>query len=255
MAYRQPKIVQHSLMKTMLHYVIYLLLLGVVSWQSYEWGKKQNMSTHTKTNQRIINMEERILQLQAENSKLLKNIIGLDQNSKIDKDAIKEISVQYEVLRDDNVKLKEELAFYQSIVSPQKEKIGLNIHSLKISYRSEQKKYQYNLILTQANEKIRNAYGEIVMEMNGLRSGQPVTLLMNEITGKKKDVFKYNFRYFQRFEGFYTIPNNFEPKNIKVRMKPHKSKKEIARQFKWPFNNKDKNIEVSDNEKYQFVQE
>ena len=62
--------------------------------------------------------------------------------------------------------------------------------------------------------------GIIEMEVEGLEDGKPKVLLFKKLAEGNSKVLNYKFRYFQNVEGEIWIPPEFEPKKVRVLLKP-----------------------------------
>ncbi len=131
------------------------------------------------------------------------------------------------------LKLTEELVFYRSLLSPEKAKVGLEIRnfSLRSVGISE---YSYDFLLTQSSLSKQGAKGEINVTIDGKQDGEMHRIEVSDIEDVTRGSIPYSFKYFQRLNGVFELPKNFEPKKILVEVQPEsKQKQPIQMSYSW----------------------
>ena len=131
------------------------------------------------------------------------------------------------------LKLTEELVFYRSLLAPEKVNVGVEVRdfSLRAAGQSE---YYYDFLLTQSSRSKRVAKGKVNLSIDGKRDGVMHRIELLDIASATDDAMKYSFKYFQRLNGAFELPNNFQPKKLLVKVQPEaKSKEPIQISYSW----------------------
>jgi hypothetical protein len=131
------------------------------------------------------------------------------------------------------LKLTEELVFYRSLLAPEKAKVGVEIRDF--SLRSAGKgEYYYDFLLTQSNRTKKVAKGKVNVTIDGKRNGEMHRIEIFDIEAATGDAIEYSFKYFQRLNGAFELPEDFTPKKILVEVEPaSKSKQPIQKSYSW----------------------
>jgi hypothetical protein len=191
--------------------LVIMFLLGR-AYQSYELSQLKLIEEA---------MVARISELEQRNDSLVKKNAHLDGISKIEHDAYEKSNQSLVKLQRDLLELKEELVFYQGIVSPEELALGVNIQSFELTRKNNKGLYTYKLVLTKRGKSNQVVKGGINLQVKGSQQGEPKALTLKSIKQKfdQKDE-KFSFRYFQVFEGELLLPDSFEPSDIELAIKP-----------------------------------
>jgi hypothetical protein len=191
--------------------LVVMFLLGQ-AYQSYELNQLKLVEE---------TMAARISELEQRNESLVKKNAHLDGVSKIEHDAYEKSNKSLVKLQREQLKLKEELVFYQGIVSPEELALGVNIQSFELTHKNNNGLYAYKLVLTKRGKSNQVIKGEMEFQVKGRQKGKPKRLSLKNIKQEfdQKDE-KFSFRYFQVFEGELLLPDSFEPRDIVLVIKP-----------------------------------
>ena len=180
-------------------------------------------------------LESRIAELEQRNESLVKKNAQITSSGAIERDAYEkakqtQVSLQKEILG-----LKEQLVFYQGIVSPEQLALGVNIQSFELNKKNDLGLYSYKLVLTKRGKSSQYVKGKIDFVLKGQADGKQKDLSMKQVKQKYTDKdTKFSFRYFQVFEGDLLVPENFEPYDIELAVKPTTKKiKNFSENISW----------------------
>ncbi len=166
-------------------------------------------------------MVARISELEQRNELLVNKNAHLDGISKIEHDAYEKSNQSLVKLQRDLLEIKEELVFYQGIVSPDELALGVNIQSFELMRKNNNGLYAYKLVLTKRGKSNQVVKGSMNLQVKGSQQGKPKALTLKNIKQEfdQKDE-KFSFRYFQVFEGELLLPDSFEPSDIELEINP-----------------------------------
>ncbi len=180
------------------------------------------------------NLQRRVKILNKQATELKSRTAGLEQSADVDSMAVKEMQLTLNARELEIAKLKEELSFYQSLLSPDEIKPGLSVQSLSLRQLEDTQNYTYHIVLTVMHVDKNEAKGSIEMSVNGTRGGVSQSLSLTDISARTEDTLRYEFRYFQRFEGSFTLPEEFEPLDVSILVRPDsKEREDIKVDFPW----------------------
>ncbi|WP_193559185.1 DUF6776 family protein [Shewanella donghaensis] len=109
--------------------------------------------------------------------------------------------------------IEQELAFYRSLVSPEKEVAGVAIHGVELTPGITANSYQLRLILTQLQKRKSSVKGIADIVLVGLQNEQQVEISLNDLDIEK---FNFSFRYFQVFDTEISLPEGFALQRVKA---------------------------------------
>ena len=215
--HRGFQVKQHKPWKLWLGLVFILALF----WLFFKLGNAYQSYQMTQLNLERETMLSRINELEARNHKLVQKNAQLQGTSKIEHDAYQVSNQTLVELQQVILAQKEELIFYQGIVSPENAALGVNLQSFEVKPRSSPNLYSYKLVLTKQgkiNKKLRgSAKITIRGEVDGVVSELKLSKVRVENSGKAT---KFSFRYFQVFEGDFKLPEDLIPYEVEIGISP-----------------------------------
>jgi len=216
-----------------------LLALGIIAlfiggWTLFDYGRYlAGYDSAEYTREREILLQQRA-ELEKEVDRLREQKALLERAAQIERQAYAELDDTLKVLQGEILELKEELAFYRGIVSPQDASSGLHLQRFKIAANGKSRSYRYKIVLTQVLKNDRLARGKVRLSIDGILDGQPRTLTLKEITEKAVNELSYRFKYFQKLEGNLKLPPGFTPLRVNVQIVPRSRKRNtIEKTINW----------------------
>ncbi|MCP4074842.1 MAG: hypothetical protein GY744_01480 [Gammaproteobacteria bacterium] len=206
--------------------LLFVMFLSGRAYQSFEL-KQLKLEKEVMAN-RIVEAEQRI-------SLLVKSNAQLKGTSKIEHDAYEKANRSQVRLQKELLEMKEQLVFYQGIVSPEQLSLGVNIQSFVLNKKNNLGMYYYKLVLSKRGKSNKFVKGSFDLLIKGQQEGQSKDLVFKQIKQEYsgKDI-KFSFRYFQVFEGDLLLPDLFEPYEIQIKIKPTTKKiKPFSESISW----------------------
>ena len=177
----------------------------------------------------------RIAELENRNHSLVQKNAHLEGSSKIERDAYQLVNQELVKLQRELLAQKEELVFYQGIVSPKDAALGVNLQSFEVRKKNNQNQYSYKMILTKRGKSTKKVKGGASVLIRGESGGSINAFKISDLTLEKspKDT-KFSFRYFQVFEGDIALPDGFVPFEVEIGIKPTTKKvKSFSETISW----------------------
>ncbi|MCP3687861.1 MAG: hypothetical protein GY784_05550 [Gammaproteobacteria bacterium] len=206
-------------------FICVFFILGQV-YQSYEL---KLMQLERKT------LKSQIAELETRNSSLVRKNAQLAGNSKIEHDAY-ELANQTLIRHQDEIlALREELVFYQGIVSPSSSELSVNLQSFETKQKNSKNLYSYKVVLTKSGKSTRKVKGKFSITFHGEDDGAASVLKLSDIQTEDTDKStKFSFRYFQIFAGNVTLPETFMPYEAEIHINPSTKKvKSLTETISW----------------------
>ena len=214
--------------------VVFVVALGWVGWWLFDYGRQRAGFDSDASLQQMEMLELRIQALSEEGQRLRERIAILEHGKEIDEAAYVAVESDLKTLQDEVRELTQQLIFYQNIVSPADTSVGARVQTMRFETQAEAGRYLYRLILIQGPRRASRVSGRVNVSLQGLESGEEVTLSMQDLHTGEAPKGKYRFKYFQEFQGNIEFPENFEPLTVVVRLKPDgKKAKPVEEQYSW----------------------
>lgn len=229
----QQIIVIHRPALWLLSFVTILCMILILLWISFEYGRKVAGYDSAGSAAYIEQLQAQLEETQAEIIESNRRATMLEHNSRIDDDASGQLKESLAQAQSEALKLKKELSFYKSIVSPEQGSRSLAIQTIQLKPNDEGG-YYYKIMVSQRGRNDQFARGTIEVSIEGVKKGQPVTLQLAEVSNETKKPLKFGFKYFQNFEGVMNLPEAFQPDSLNIKVIPSTGKiKTVDEQFAW----------------------
>lgn len=216
--------------------LVVLLASGITAggWGLYDYGRYRGGYDSHHAAQKLARLRARLGQVADDNQRLRRQAAALQQGNRVDHYAYRDVSQSLKGLQDEVYELKEEVAFYRTILEPGKSSKGLRVQSLKMEGIGRQNQYHYKLVLTQVLSKANPVNGAVQVKIYGLQNGAQGMLTWRDLNPDGDKELHFHFKYFQKLEGVISLPVGFKPTRIAVRVIPKgRHKRVVDRSFKW----------------------
>ena len=160
--------------------------------------------------------------------KLEERIVMLERTAQVEMQTITNLQQGMVKQQDEIYKLRNELDFYQGIMTSAGESKGLNIQGLHIEETSQPRSYYFKLILTHVSKSDKVAAGKLSILLEGVQGGTARTIDIRELTLSESLSLNFKFGSFERIEGSIMLPENFIVHRVIVRARQD-GKRKMAR--------------------------
>ena len=211
--HRGFQVKQYKPWKLWLGIILLALLLWVFfllghAYQSYELS-------HLKLERETLTSQ--IDELESRNYNLVQKNAQLSGSSRIEQDAYVLANQALIKLQQKLLEQKEELVFYQGIVSPKDVALGINLQTFEVKRKNKDGTFSYKMVLTKRGEGTRKMTGTTKVSILGDdKDGKQVFVLSKIDLDKSKKDSKFSFRYFQVFEGEFSLTDDFTPYELEI---------------------------------------
>jgi len=186
-----------------------LLVVGLLVLFGYLVGYWQYSGVDYDTLMRNLNG------LLRDNQTLEAKTVYRERQLQVERAAQRSLTEEIAALQDETMRLKEELAFYRGILSENAASGELKLHSFKLNKGKSQNQYEYHVLLIQSGRHDKWAQGKLMLNLKGMKDGEPVTLPLRNGQDLIGPV-KINFKYYQRINGQFTLADVLEEMSVEL---------------------------------------
>jgi uncharacterized coiled-coil protein SlyX len=167
--------------------------------------------------------------------KLEDRIVMLERTAQVERQTITNLQQEMMKQQDKIYRYRNELEFYQGIMTSAGAAKGLNIQGLRIEEASQARSYYFSLILTHVSKSDKVAAGTLSILLEGVQGDAARTIDIQELTLSESLSLSFKFDSFKRVEGSIMLPEGFIPHRVVVRARQDGKKKtpEMERIFDW----------------------
>ena len=142
-----------------------------------------------------------------------------ERQAQIQQAAADEVLEQVNALHDENLRLREDLSFFQSLPLTAGRDAELSIHSLKLEPASLPGEYHCQMLLVQGVQRRGRVFqGNLQIVVNGEQGGRKVVLQFPEPDSAEVAAQYLNFKYYQRVERIFRLPDGVHIENVEIRV-------------------------------------
>lgn len=233
MRVKQQVIRQHSPVRNLIIAGAAIVAIGVSGFVVYsnagEWAREELTALHSEREELMNTVDA----LREANTALREQVAILERAQQVEGNAYKNVDAHLRSLQDEVLALKEEVAFYRGIVSAGKEK-GLNIQTFVLDKEASPGAYRFQLVLTQNLKRVRTISGKVKLKIMDELDGKSKELLVSDMAGKQADYLQFKFKFFQRIEGRFTLPDGFKPERLQINVvSSGKKPASVEKSFEW----------------------
>lgn len=131
--------------------------------------------------------------------------------------------------------LEEGLSFYRSMVVSDDIAKGLSLRKPELVPGDNPSRIRYRIFVQQKDREYDLVEGHLTVDVAGISGDREVTYPLAKLSKDfNEKSATLQFRYFQAIEGEITLPDGFEPKEMKLTARARKPREmEVREQFPW----------------------
>jgi hypothetical protein len=233
MRVKKQVIRQHHPLRDLTVAAVGVIAIGASAYALYMnatgWAQEELSSLQEERGELVTTVEA----LREGNTALRERVAILERAQQVEGKAYKDVDTYLRDLQDEVLGLKEEVAFYRGIVSDGKEK-GLKIQTFVVDKETLPGAYRFELVLTQNLKRVQMISGTVKLNVLDDQNRRPTSLLLSDMSGEQANSLGFEFKFFQRIEGRFTLPDGFKPDRLQIQV-VSKGKKpaSLEKSFEW----------------------
>lgn len=197
------------------------LMMGVAAaaaWWFIDNSYRITGFNRDEAKQQIESLTAEKNKLQASFDTLKTQLNDHESQLKVEKASQAELSKNLAQLQDENASLKEDLGFLRNIMSTAKASEGLTISNLKVESDALPNEYRYRMLVTQGGQRKLDFKGKVQIIAKVQQGAQQIALSFPTDSELRAAGGELDFRYYQKVDGRFKIPEGTQLKNVQIRV-------------------------------------
>ncbi len=199
----------------------FVVVVGGMVWWAYDSGLELAGFHRGQAVKELDELRENVLTLQEENAKLSRQAASFERQAQMEHAANLEIANQIKALSEENIRLKENVSFFQTLPLAQGEsESDLSILRLKVERDSLPGEYYCRMILVQSVKQRGKAFqGNMQLIVNAVQDGKKLVLQFpSEKAPQELAAYQLNFKYYQVVDRIFKISPDISIESVQVRV-------------------------------------
>jgi hypothetical protein len=189
----------------------------VIAWYTYDKGRSLAGFQSGRAAAELEKLSEQIAHLRDENEEMRTQLAAMERQMQIEDATHGNLASQMKALTDENALLKEDLAFFQTLMTNNGDTTGgVSINRFRVRADALPGEYRYQLLLVQSRTRSREFQGKLQLVVDMVQDGQPQVLVLPH--NQDKGPYNLNFKFYQRVEGVFHVPPEATVKRVQVRV-------------------------------------
>ena len=142
-----------------------------------------------------------------------------DRQVQIENAATADLAKQVKALTFENAKLKEDLAFFQSLMSTAAAREGaITVNRFRLQPEAVAGEYRYQMLLVQSGPRVKEFQGRLQFVLDVQHDGRKLVLVLPPEADREVRDYQLNFKFFQRVEGTFKLTPGSVLRGMQVRV-------------------------------------
>jgi hypothetical protein len=194
------------------------LVIMMFSRSAYEFGKKFAGFDQNEADREVQRLSEANAKLELEVGQLGGNLAQAERQLQMERATYADLVKQVKVLTGENAVLKEDLAFFQTLMPSGGKEGGVAVNRFMVQNDALPGEYRYHLLLTQTGQRTKDFLGRLQFVVNLQQDSKKTVMTLPAEDDKEANGFKLNFRFYQRVEGTFRVAPGTVVKGMQVRV-------------------------------------
>lgn len=215
-----PRVAVHTHVPWYWRWLTFTVLGGVllgVGWLTYDFGRQYAGFDQSEAHREKSLLQEQNGRLKDENVAIRREIAASERQLQIELATHGNLSTQIRNLAEENALLKEDLAFFQTLMASGSEPGGISINRFRVQTDALPGEYRYRLLVVQSKQRVKEFHGtlQFIVDYDDRGKSEVVSLPR---TGDNAQAYNLVFKFYQRVEGTFLIPTSAVIKKVQVRV-------------------------------------
>jgi hypothetical protein len=194
-----------------------IAVAGAAAWGLYAVFGRDLRDRATSTE--LARLQEETQRHESELAELRPRVAQADRQTQIDRAATADLARQVKALAFENAALKEDLAFFQSLMSSETGREGtISVNRFRLQPEATAGEYRYQMLLVQAGQRRGEFHGSLQFVLNVQQDGRKLVLILPPELERGARDYQLSFRFFQRIEGTFKLTPGSVLKGMQVRV-------------------------------------
>ena len=195
--------------------VVLSFSLALAAWM-YDAGRRFAGFDRSEAEQELTQLRESAGKLALETAELRASVNASESKLQIERAAQTQLGRQVKALEDENVRLKEDLAFFENLIPGEHRDNSLLINRFRVEPGALPGEFRYRLLLLQGGRRDKLFQGNLQLLVTLQQDDKSVIITLPEQGAAP--AYKISFKYFQRVEGTFRVAPGGKVKMVQVRI-------------------------------------
>lgn len=196
--------------------VVVAVFVGAAAMWAYDSGALFD-AKHDNARGQLAQYREQLDAVTVERDQLSTTANAAESQLNIERSAQKQLAAQVKALETENTKLKEDLAFFESLLPNATGPAGISIRRLKIDQIAPNQ-LRYRLLIMQGGKGDRRFVGNLQLVATIQQDGKSAMMTFPAAVPAEQEKFKLSFMHYQRVEGVLALPEGAATKLVQARV-------------------------------------
>ncbi|MGV8893309.1 MAG: DUF6776 family protein [Burkholderiaceae bacterium] len=206
----------HWSLKTLM-VAVAISVAGAMAFLAYDFGRSFTGYDPAASQQRIADLAQQIQHLTSERDRLSGIANAADSRLNMDRSERKQLALQVTNLIATNAQMKDDLAFFESLLPTSTGPAGISIRRLTLEMMAPGQ-LRYRLLVMQGGRVGGDFSGMLQLAVTMSLAGRDVVQLYPEQKSAQAARFKLDFKHYQRVDGVLTLPVGAVVKKVEARV-------------------------------------
>lgn len=197
--------------------VVVLGLGGALALWMYNLGRSFAGFNPAASELQLTQLQQQLAQLDSERKRLSALANSAESRLNIEISAQQQLAIQVKAVTAENNRLKEDLAFFESLLPAATGPEGVTLRRLKAELVAPNQLH-YQLLAMQGGKGERPFAGTLQFAVSVAREGKNSVLLFPDAKASDTGAFRLEFKHYQRAEGWLALPDGVHVKSVQARV-------------------------------------
>ncbi len=194
------------------------LVILMLSRVAYDFGKKFAGFDQSEADSEVQRLGASNAKMQQELERLRGERPQSERQLQMERATYTDLVKQMKTLTEENAGLKEDLAFFQTLMPSGGKEGGVAVNRFLVQNDALPGEYRYRLLLTQSGQRTKDFQGRLEFVVNLQQDNKKIIMTLPPEDDKDGKGYKLNFRFYQRVESTFRVAPNAVVKSIQVRV-------------------------------------
>ena len=194
------------------------LAILLLARATYDFGKKFAGFDQSEANQEVQRLAESNASMQQELAQLRGKLARGERELQMQHATYAALVKQMKALTAENAALKEDLAFFQTLMPSGGREGGVAINRFLVQNNGQPGEYRYRLLLTQTGQRSKDFQGNLKFVVDLQQNDRKVVMTLPAEDARGGGRVKLKFRFYQRIEGAFRVAPDAVVESMQVRV-------------------------------------
>jgi hypothetical protein len=193
------------------------LVVGI-GWTTYDYGMELAGFRQSETARVLDGLRGDIQARDLRIAELRSQVASAERQMQIERATYGDLTRQVKSMAEENAALKEDLAFFQSLMAAGGKEGPVSINRFRVQPEATPGEYRYRLLIVQSGQRVKEFQGTLQFVLNLEQGDQKYVLTLPREGEKNARDYQISFKFFQRVEGTFKVAPDAVVRSLQVRV-------------------------------------